>query len=215
MAFKTTTQQCVDRPTDRQHSAKRSIVGIAAIKCLFTTYAGNSLTRQGKSFPRFHLKPEIPMTQSNTNETRYFDLHTTGIGYLNRIREVSVRKGNPFMAVTIGALHGAADDVEYTYIDCKVSGGEAEKLVRRSQQAEAGGKKVLVGFRVSDLWVDTFIYEKGDKKGQTGASLKGRLLYISWIKVDGEMVYQAPAKPESDRNDSDVQAPNEHESEAA
>jgi len=155
------------------------------------------------------------MTQSNTNETKYFDLHTTGIGYLKRIREVSVRKGNPFMAVTIGALHGAADDVEYTYIDCKVSGGEAEKLVRRSQQAEAAGKKVLVGFRVGDLWVDTFVYDRGEKKGQTGASLKGRLLYISWIKVDGEMVYQAPAKSEPAELEKDLQASSEQETDAA
>lgn len=54
------------------------------------------------------------MTQYHTNETKYFDLHTSGIGYLNRTREVSVRKGNPFMAVTIAALQGAADEVEYT-----------------------------------------------------------------------------------------------------
>jgi hypothetical protein len=134
------------------------------------------------------------MTQSNSTENKYFDLHTSGIGYLNRIREVSVRKGNPFMAVTVAALHGSADAVEYTYIDCKVAGGEADSLVRRCQQAENSGKKVLVAFRVSDLWIDMFTYEKGDKKGQTGASLKGRLLYISWIRIDGEQVYQAPSK---------------------
>ncbi|WP_397453238.1 STY4534 family ICE replication protein [Pseudomonas sp. NA-150] len=137
------------------------------------------------------------MTQSTTNETKYFDLHTHGIGYLNRIREVSVRKGNPFMAVTVGALHGASDQVEYTYIDCKVAGGEAEKLVRRCQHAESAGKKVLVAFRIGDLWVDTFTYEKGEKKGQTGASLKGRLLFISWIRIDGEQVYQAPTRDEN------------------
>lgn len=137
------------------------------------------------------------MTQPLTNETKYFDLHTNGIGYLNRIREVSVRKGNPFMAVTIGALHGAADEVEYTYIDCKVTGGEAEKLVRRCQQAESAKKKVLVAFRVGDLWVDTFTYEKGEKKGQPGASLKGRLLSLSWIRIDGELVFPAQAKEDT------------------
>ena len=134
------------------------------------------------------------MTQSNAPETKYFDLHTTGIGYLNRIRQVTVRKGSPFMAVTVAALHGAADDVQYTWIDCKVAGGEAERLVRRCQQAESAGRKVLVAFRTGDLWIDTFTYDKGEKKGQTGASLKGRLLFLSWIRIDGEQVYQAPAK---------------------
>ena len=33
----------------------------------------------------------------STNETtKYFDLHTTGLGYLNRIRQVTPRDGKPF-----------------------------------------------------------------------------------------------------------------------
>lgn len=136
------------------------------------------------------------MTQSNAPATKYFDLHTSGIGYLNRIRQVTVRKGSPFLAVTVAALHGSSDEVQYTYIDCKVAGGEAERLVRRCQQAESENKKVLVAFRIGDLWIDTFTYDKGDKKGQTGASLKGRLLFINWIRIDGELVYQTPPKDE-------------------
>ncbi|RMW03461.1 hypothetical protein ALP03_05086, partial [Pseudomonas amygdali pv. tabaci] len=65
---------------------------------------------------------------NSTNETKYFDLHTVGIGYLNRIREVKPRKGNPFMAVTVAALKGSTESVEYTYIDCNVVGAEADKL---------------------------------------------------------------------------------------
>lgn len=45
------------------------------------------------------------MTQSFTNETKYFDLHTRGIGYLCRAREVQVRKAEPFMAVTVFTRH--------------------------------------------------------------------------------------------------------------
>lgn len=33
-----------------------------------------------------------------TTKAQFFDLHTRGIGYLNRVREVTVKKGNPFMA---------------------------------------------------------------------------------------------------------------------
>ena len=135
------------------------------------------------------------MSTTQTNETKFFDLHTTGIGYLNRIREVKPRgKGKPFMAVTVAALRGSSNDTEYSYIDCNVVGAEAEKLIRRSQAAVDAGKKVLVSFRIGDIWTDCFIYEKGDKKGQPGASLKGRLLFIGWIKVDGDTVYQAKPK---------------------
>jgi hypothetical protein len=130
---------------------------------------------------------------NQANESQYFDLHTTGIGYLNRIREVKPkgRGAKPFLAVTVAALCGSKEAVEYRYIDCNVVGAEAEKLVRRCIEAETANKKVLVSFRIGDCWADPFTYSSGPKQGQHGASLKGRLLYIGWIKVEGEFVYEA------------------------
>ena len=128
------------------------------------------------------------------NPASYFDLHTRGIGYMNRIREVSVRKGEPFMAVTVACLRGNTVDVEYTYIDCRVSGSEAEMLVRRCIPASEAGKKILVGFCIGDIYPETFVYKSGNKQGETGVSIKGRLLRISFIKIDGETVYQQPPK---------------------
>ncbi|MFA6094345.1 MAG: STY4534 family ICE replication protein [Candidatus Paceibacterota bacterium] len=131
-------------------------------------------------------------TENQTNN--YFDLHITGIGYVNRIREVSVKRGDAFWACDIAALHGASDDVEYTRFDCRVSGETAEKLIKRCDKAEKDNKKVLIGFKLGDLYAETFVFEKGAKQGETGVSLKARLLYITWIKVDGETVYKAPIK---------------------
>lgn len=133
---------------------------------------------------------------TQAQEAKYFDLHTTGIGYLNRIREVPIRRGEPFLAVTVAALHGAADSVEYSYIDCKVVGAQAEKLVRRCKEAVEAKKKVLISFRIGDIWADPFIHQKGEKQGKPDASLKGRLLFISWIKVDGTTVYDAKEEAE-------------------
>ncbi|NMZ10936.1 DUF3577 domain-containing protein [Pseudomonas proteolytica] len=129
--------------------------------------------------------------------TTYFNLHTVGIGYLNRVREVQVRRGQPFMACDIAALHGATDAVEYTRFDCKVAGGEAERLIRLYMDAVNAEKKVLLSFRIGDLWIDPFLYEKGARQGQPGASLKGRLLFIDWIKVNGTFEYKAPARQEA------------------
>ncbi|WP_323985725.1 STY4534 family ICE replication protein [Pseudomonas canadensis] len=128
--------------------------------------------------------------------TTYFNLHTVGIGYLNRVREVQVRRGQPFMACDIAALHGATDAVEYTRFDCKVAGGEAERMIRLYMDAVNAEKKVLLSFRIGDLWIDPFLYEKGAKQGHPGASLKGRLLFIDWIKVNGVFEYKAPARLE-------------------
>lgn len=48
-----------------------------------------------------------------------------------------------------------------------------------------GSKPATVKIRIGDLWIDPFFHEKGEKQVQPGARLKGRLLFIEWIKVDG------------------------------
>ncbi|MFZ4701284.1 MAG: DUF3577 domain-containing protein [Candidatus Methylumidiphilus sp.] len=129
---------------------------------------------------------------SENNPARYFDLHVTGLGYLNRAREVKVPRGQPFLAVGIAALHGATEAVEKTWFDARVSGQEAQKVVRELMPDIEANKSVLVGFKLGDLTPETFVYEKGPKAGQTGVSLKARLLRIAWAKVDGKTVYTAP-----------------------
>ncbi|OTH99104.1 hypothetical protein CAZ17_34125, partial [Pseudomonas aeruginosa] len=128
---------------------------------------------------------------TTSTDKSYFDLHITGLGYLNRIREVKPKKGDAFLACDIAALNGPSDDVAYVRFDTRVSGSEAQHLVRRCIQAVDAEKKVMIGFRLGDLWADTFTYSKGKRAGEQGVSFKARLLFVSWIKVDGKLVYQA------------------------
>jgi hypothetical protein len=142
---------------------------------------------------------------TTSNEKTYFDLHIAGLGYLNRIREVKPKKGDAFLACDIAALNGPSDDVSYVRFDSRVSGSEAQHLVRRCIQAVDAEKKVMIGFRLGDLWTDTFTYSKGKRAGEQGVSLKARLLFVSWIKVDGKLVYKAEPKPtETDERDPEV-----------
>ena len=128
----------------------------------------------------------------STNETKqYFDLHTTGIGYLNRVREVTPKEGTPFLSVTIAALRGSVDNAQYTHFECRVSGKQAQELVRQLKPAVEGKPKVLIGFTLSDLYAEVFTFKSGDKAGDTGISLKARLLRIAWAKVDGQPFYTA------------------------
>ena len=129
----------------------------------------------------------------SNDDTKYFDLYTTGIGYLNRIREVTPKEGSPFWSVTIAALRGSVDDVQYTYFECRVSGQQAQKLVQQLKQPVEGELKVLIGFTLSDLFAEAFTYKSGDKAGETGVSLKARLLRIGWAKVDGQPFYKDQA----------------------
>ena len=134
---------------------------------------------------------------SSTAKKAFFDLHITGIGYVNRIRDVKPKKGDSFLACTIAALTGLSDSPDYCYFDAKVSGSAAQHLIRRCEQAEKANRKVLIGFRLGDLWTDIFTYAKGEKAGKTGVSLKARLLFISWIKIDGQLEYKAERKDEA------------------
>ena len=116
---------------------------------------------------------------TTSNEKSYFDLHTSGIGYIQRVREVPVRGGRraqPFLACTIAALVGSAKDPSYRYFDVKVSGAEAKKLVERYIGVDDPKQRPLVRFRLGDLWGDAYIRDKGEQKGQAAASLKARLL---------------------------------------
>ncbi len=125
----------------------------------------------------------------NTNENvKYFDLHTTGIGYLNRVRQVTPEEGTPFLAVTIAAIHGSASNVQHTYFECGVYGEQAQNTVRELQPAVEGESKVLIGFTLSNLKADSFTFTKVDKAGQTGVNLKARLIRIAWAKIDGQRV---------------------------
>lgn len=128
-----------------------------------------------------------------SEEHKYFDLHTRGIGYVNRLRTVTPKKAKPFLACTIAALRGSTDEPEYTYIDVRVYSDRAVELLESCQDALARKDRVLISFNIGDIYPECFTYEKGEKKGQSGCGLKGRLIKITLIKINGHEVYRENA----------------------
>lgn len=130
------------------------------------------------------------MSENNpSQDQKYFDLHVSGIGYVNRVREVQVKRGDAFFAVDISALHGSSQETQYTRFDCRVSGKEAQQIIEQIKpMIEDDKNKILIGFKLGDLYAETFTYQKGKKAGQTGISLKSRLLRITWVKVNGNKI---------------------------
>ena len=126
---------------------------------------------------------------SNQSEAKsqpsFFNLHVEGIGYLNRVRSIKPKKGQAFLACTVAALRGSESDVCYTKFDCLVSGADAQEIVKRLEEDVTADKTVLIGFRIADIYPEIFTFEKGDRKGQHGVSIKGRLLRIKFAKVNG------------------------------
>jgi len=129
--------------------------------------------------------------QSATQQS-FFNLFVEGVGYLNRLRTVTPKKGQEFLACTVSALRGSTDDVSYTKFDLKVSGAEAQKIVKLLERDVADEKPVLIGFKIGDIYPELFTYENGEKKGQPGVCIKGRLLRIKFAKVNGEPVELPP-----------------------
>jgi hypothetical protein len=145
----------------------------------------------------------VTTSSTSSREKSYFDLHISGLGYLNRIRNVKPKKGETFLACDIAALNGPVEDPERRRFDVRVSGKDAQHLVRRCKAASDADKKVLVGFKLGDLWTDIFTYTKGKKVGEQGVSLKARLLFIGWIKIDGKLVYKAEPRNGAEARNED------------
>ena len=123
-----------------------------------------------------------------TSQPSYFNLHVEGVGYLNRVRTVKPKNGQAFLACTVSAMRGSTEDVGYTKFDCRVSGSDAQAIVKQLEDDVTAQKSVIIGFRIADIYPETFTYEKGEREGQTGVSIKGRLLRVKFAKVNGESI---------------------------
>lgn len=138
---------------------------------------------------------------------KYFDLHIDGIGYLNRVREVRPRRGGePFLAVDISALHGSSEAPQRTRFDCRVVGDEARHVLQEVIPAIQAGLPVLATFRLGDLYAEAFTYRHGERTGETGISLKARLLRLGWVRINGEPFWEAQRGDPSARASSEAAA---------
>jgi hypothetical protein len=151
-----------------------------------------------------------PQAQSHnyTEETSsgFFNLHTTGCGYLGRIRVVDPSKsrgrrsggrtGKPFLACAINAMHGSTSEPNYTYFDLVVSGQKAVDLVTSLQPQVDAKHKVFVAFKIGDIYSQHYERalkdQRGNKTGEfeTASMIKGRLLLITHVAINDEVVYR-------------------------
>jgi hypothetical protein len=124
-----------------------------------------------------------------THENPYFDLITTGVGYLNRARTVKPKQGAGYECVSIAALRGHTDSPEYTYFDCRIVGEQALEFVSTYKEAiNDRDTKVLVRFNVGDGTAESYEIQSGENKGQRRHLIKGRLLKVTWAKVGDEVI---------------------------
>lgn len=132
------------------------------------------------------------MSTQTAAQPKAYNLHTCGVGFINRLRFVKpTGKGKGYWCTSIGALYGVENEegrCESSLYDLRVVGSNAIIAVQMLQAAFDEGKKVFVEFKAGDTRADCFQYKQGQKQGQWGACIKGTLLQVRKAWVNGELV---------------------------
>lgn len=150
------------------------------------------------------------MSNSNiATKHKTFNLHTVGVGYINRLRQIEVKKSK-YYAVSIGALYGVTNEdgrAESSLYDLRVVTERAICAIERLLPLFNAGNKIFLEFKAGDTRAEVFEYKKGPKSGTHGACIKGTLLEVRRAWVDGELVIDiVDAEPqEVDNQETDNQ----------
>ena len=132
-----------------------------------------------------------------TNQTQIskFNIHTSAVGYINRIREVEPKKGKPYWSCSITALRGDMDAADRTYFDVSVVGSLAKERIKELfELQESGQDKIFVSVKMGDIYPEHFELKKGKNAGKICTSIKGRLLRIDYASIAGE-AFEFKAQP--------------------
>lgn len=163
------------------------------------------------------------MSNENQNQTKYYNLHINGVGFLNRVRMIEPKKGQPYMAVDVTLQEGAYtkgnyDEVNETRLSCRVSGTIAQQILTDNVLNDSDVVTNAKDFRqnstiravvkLAGLKEEEFTYSEGHPKaGSIGHSLRSRVLTISHLYIDGnEVDLTGYGETESDTADASAEA---------
>ena len=104
-------------------------------------------------------------TNAQTAQPKAYNLHTVGMGFVNRLRFVKPEgKGKGYWCVSIGALYGVEDEngrSESSLFDLRVVGKLAIQSMQTLQAAFNEGKKIFVDFKAGDTRSEHYQYKNG------------------------------------------------------
>lgn len=127
----------------------------------------------------------------------YYDISVSACGLLSRVQAVETQGTQPYLACTFAALRGGKGErAEPTYFDVRVVGSRARLLLTQLRDViNDRARQVFASVRLKDLHISSFIYERGERKGDSGYAIKTRLLAIESLAIDGIVVYRRSEDP--------------------
>lgn len=128
-------------------------------------------------------------TTSTKSPRSFYDTHTTFEGYINRAILVTPKSktAKPYWSVSLCMLSGSLEKPTKTIVDTIVRGADAERLI--AEHANAVGNVVVYGrFKVSDMGAKSYT----NKDGQLVHTLTGRLILISYLEVNKDLIHCSP-----------------------
>jgi hypothetical protein len=141
--------------------------------------------------------------------SKYYDITISACGFVNRVREVKVEQGENYLVCTFAALRGEQGQRQaLTYFDAKAATDEVSQVLQRFQHVSNDrSRTVFASVTLSDLTVAPFVFRKGPRQGETGFALKSRLIAISTLALEGQVVYRRPNRvpPSQDPASPDFQ----------
>ncbi len=126
---------------------------------------------------------------TQTNENKFFNLTASCSAYVNDTRIVTPngRKKDAFVSVKIAILEGPADEPETIFADLIVRGEQAKAIIKCYKDAwpsfKNKGKGWFAGLRLGSLYPKLY-----DSKGVTQATLGGRLLKLTYLKIGDDVI---------------------------
>lgn len=149
---------------------------------------------------------------TTTKSDRVVNVILSGIGFMNRIREVTPPNGAPYLACEMNLQHGVGKNTEDVRLNCNVKGSRANQIIRKHFTDASGTvttpkAPVKATVTCGGLKADTFVYKQGRRKGETGVSLRSSLLTIQWLKIGNEIVELESDGDHGDRTENATSQP--------
>ena len=125
----------------------------------------------------------------------YFKEYVNGLGYVNDVRPLPNSGTPPRYSVKVSALQGLSGSAHYEYHDLTIDSAQAMALIFHYQnEIKDDDKKVIAKFHFYNPRARAFEIKEGERKGELGTTINGYLTRISYLSIDGEVVYREERK---------------------